>query len=70
MFIFILNSVLGILVIHDKKVITYASLQFNVREQNYPTHDLELLVVVFTLKMLLHFLYGVKCEVFVYNYIL
>lgn len=70
MFIFILNSVLGILVIHDKKVITYASLHFNVREKNYPTHDLELLVVVFTLKMLLHFLYGVKCEVFVYNYIL
>ncbi|WMV08089.1 hypothetical protein MTR67_001474 [Solanum verrucosum] len=30
---------------------------------NYPSHDLELAAVVFTLKMWQHYLYGFKCEV-------
>ena len=33
-------------------------------ERNYPTHDLELAVVVFALKIWRHYLYGVKCEIF------
>ena len=40
-------------------------------ERNYPTHDLELAAAVFALKQWIHYLYGVKCEVYtdivVYN---
>ena len=34
-------------------------------EKNYPTHDLELAVIVFALKIWRHYLYGEKC--FIYN---
>ena len=33
-------------------------------EQNYPTHDLELAAVVFSLKIRLHYLYGEKCRIY------
>lgn len=33
-------------------------------EENYPTHDLELAVVVFTLNVWRHYLYGVRFEMF------
>ncbi|KAH0652758.1 hypothetical protein KY289_030436 [Solanum tuberosum] len=49
----------------DKNVIAYASRQLKVHERNYPTHDLELTAVVFALKIWRHYLYGVKCEVFI-----
>ena len=32
------------------KVIAYASREFKVHEKNYPTYDLEIVVVVFALK--------------------
>ncbi|WMV08756.1 hypothetical protein MTR67_002141 [Solanum verrucosum] len=35
-----------------------------VHEKNYPTHDLELAAVVFTLKIWWHYLYGVHVDVF------
>lgn len=31
---------------------------------NYPTHDLELVAVVFALKIWRHYLYGAKCELY------
>ena len=34
-------------------------------ERKYPTHDLELAAVVFALKQWRHYLYGVKCEVYI-----
>ncbi|GJU10487.1 putative reverse transcriptase domain-containing protein [Tanacetum coccineum] len=37
---------------------------FVVHKKNYTTHDLELGVVVFALKMWRHYLYGTKCVVF------
>ncbi|RZB69283.1 Transposon Tf2-11 polyprotein [Glycine soja] len=37
---------------------------FETHERNYPTHDLELAVVVFALKMWRHYLFGSKFEVF------
>nr|GFD13268.1 hypothetical protein [Tanacetum cinerariifolium] len=40
------------------KVIAYASRQLKPYEVNYPTHDLELAVVVFALKIWRHYLYG------------
>ena len=33
-------------------------------ETNYPTHDLELVVIVFALKIWRHYLYGATCKTF------
>ncbi|XP_048502824.1 uncharacterized protein LOC125498626 [Beta vulgaris subsp. vulgaris] len=38
--------------------------QLKVHEKNYPTHDLELVAVVFALKIWRHYLYGVSCRLF------
>ncbi|XP_063948101.1 uncharacterized protein LOC135152195 [Daucus carota subsp. sativus] len=46
------------------KVIAYASRQLKPHEQRYPTHDLELVAIVFALKVWRHYLYGEKCEIF------
>ncbi|XP_075103258.1 uncharacterized protein LOC142177970 [Nicotiana tabacum] len=46
------------------KVIAYASRQLKAHEKNYPTHDLELAVVVFVLKIWHHYLYGVHVDIF------
>ena len=42
---------LGCVLMQEGKVIIYASKQLRPHEQNYPTHDLELVVVIFTLKI-------------------
>ena len=42
----------------DGKVVAYASRQLKPYEKNYPTHDLELVVIVFALKIWRHYLYG------------
>ncbi|GKA20595.1 putative reverse transcriptase domain-containing protein [Tanacetum coccineum] len=55
---------LGAVLMQKEKVIAYASRQLKVHEKNYTTHDLELAVVVFALKMWRHYLYGTKCVVF------
>ena len=39
-------------------------MQLNNHEQNYPTHDLELAIIVFALKIWRHYLYGEQFEVF------
>ena len=46
------------------KVITYASRQLKVHENNYPTNDLNLAAVVFALKIWIHKLYGFLVDVF------
>ncbi|XP_016684435.1 uncharacterized mitochondrial protein AtMg00860-like [Gossypium hirsutum] len=42
---------LGCVLIQSGKVVTYASRQLKLHEKNYPTHDLELATIVFTLKI-------------------
>ncbi|WMV59197.1 hypothetical protein MTR67_052582 [Solanum verrucosum] len=42
----------------------YYRRQLKVHEKNYPTHDLELAVVVFALKIWHYYLYGVHVDVF------
>ncbi|WMV58111.1 hypothetical protein MTR67_051496 [Solanum verrucosum] len=49
------------------KVITYSSRQLKVHEQNYPTRDLKLVIVIFTLKIWRHYLYDVHVDVFTDN---
>ncbi|GKA96705.1 putative reverse transcriptase domain-containing protein [Tanacetum coccineum] len=55
---------LGAVLMQREKVISYASCQLKIHEKNYMTHDLELGVVVFALKIWRHYLYGTKCIVF------
>ncbi|WMV41089.1 hypothetical protein MTR67_034474 [Solanum verrucosum] len=55
---------LGCVLMQNGKVIAYASRQIKVHEKNYPTHDLELVAVVFALKIWRHYLYGVYVNVF------
>ena len=60
---------LGCVLMQNGKVVAYASPQLKINknknyEKNYPTHDLELAAVVFTLKIWRHYLYGERCEIF------
>ncbi|GJZ63595.1 putative reverse transcriptase domain-containing protein [Tanacetum coccineum] len=55
---------LGSMLMQNEKVIAYASRQLKIHEKNYTTHDLELGVMVFSLKMWRHYLYGTRCTVF------
>ena len=54
---------LGCVLMQNDKVIAYASRQLKTHEKNYTTHDLELGVVVFALKIWRHYLYGTMCTV-------
>nr|GEY01254.1 putative reverse transcriptase domain-containing protein [Tanacetum cinerariifolium] len=47
-----------------ENVISYASRQLKIHEENYTTHDLELGAVVFALKIWRQYLYETKCMVF------
>jgi len=55
---------LGCVLMQEKKAMTYASRQLKVHERNYPTHDLELVAIVFALKIWRHYLYGAQFRVF------
>ncbi|GJY55602.1 putative reverse transcriptase domain-containing protein [Tanacetum coccineum] len=56
---------LGAVLMQKEKFIAYASRQLKVHEKNYTTHDLELGVVVFTLKIWRDYLYGMKYVMFI-----
>ena len=61
---------LGCVLMQSGKVVAYGSRQLKNHEQNYPTHDMELLTVVFALKIWCHYLYGEQFEVFLDHKIL
>lgn len=46
------------------KVISYGSRKLKTHEVNYTTHDIELGVVVFALKIWRYYLYNTKCTIF------
>ena len=48
----------------SRRVVAYGSRRLKNHEQNYPTRDMELVVVVFALKIWRHYLYGEKFEVY------
>ena len=54
----------GAVLMQEGKVIAYASLKLKEYEQRYLTHDLELVAMVFALKVWRHYLYGEKCEIY------
>lgn len=49
---------LGYVLMQYDKVVTYAFRQLKRHKVNYPINDLELVIVVFTLKIWRHYLYG------------
>ena len=55
---------LGYVLMQNKRIIAYTSRQLRKHEKNYLTHDLELAVVIFALKIWRHHLYGEKCEIY------
>ena len=55
---------LGCVLIQSERVVAYGCRQLKNHEQNYPTHDMELAVVVFALKIWRHYLYGEEFEVY------
>ena len=48
-------------------MVAYASRQLKPYERNYPTYDLELAHVVFTLKLWRHYFYGVPYKIYIDN---
>ena len=48
----------------SRRVVAYGSRQLKNHERNYPTHDMELVAIVFALKIWRHNLYGEQFEVF------
>jgi hypothetical protein len=55
---------LGCVLMKEGNVIPYASRQLQKHEKIYPMHDLELTVVVHTLKISRHHMIGNKCKIF------
>lgn len=58
---------LGCVLMQNGKVIAYVSRQLKDYERNYPTHDLELAVVVFAWKLWRHYLYGERCKIYTHH---
>jgi hypothetical protein len=58
------GSGLGCVLMQEGKVIAYASRQLHRHEEHYPTHDLELAVVVHSLKIWRHYLLGNTCHLY------
>ena len=55
---------LGCVLMQSGRVVAYGSCQLKNHEQNYPTHDMELAVIVFALKIWRHYLYSEQFEVY------
>jgi hypothetical protein len=55
---------LGCVLMQDGHVVVYASRQLRKHEEKYPTHDLELAVVVHALKIWRHYIIDKRCEVY------
>ena len=58
------NDGLGCVLMQSGRVVAYGSKQLKNHKQNYPTHDLELVAIVFALNIWRHYLYGEHFEVF------
>jgi hypothetical protein len=52
------KEVLGRVLMQNGRLITYISRKLRRHEENYVTHDLELLSIVYALKVWIHYLVG------------
>ena len=48
------SEVLGVMLMHEERVIAYALRQLKPHEENYPTQDLQLVAVMLSLKIWRH----------------
>jgi hypothetical protein len=55
---------LGCVLMQEGRVIAYSSRQLQCHEENYPTHDLELAVVIHSLQTWCHYLLGIVVHIF------
>ena len=55
---------LGCVLMKHENVIAYTSRQLKKHEHNYSTHNLDLAIVVFALRIWWHYFYGVPCRIF------
>ena len=55
---------LGCVLMQEGKVVAYTSRQLKPHENNYPTHDMELVAIVFAFKIWRHYLYREKCFIY------
>src|ERR1041385_8177223 len=55
---------LGCVLRQERKVIAYGSHQLRAHEDKYPTHELELAVVMYALKLWRQYLVGNRCEIY------
>jgi hypothetical protein len=58
------GSGLGCVLMQESRVIAYALRQLHRHEEHYPTHDLELAVVVHALKIWRHYVLGNVCHIY------
>jgi hypothetical protein len=58
------GSGLGCVLMQEGQLIAYASRHLRWHEEHYPTHDLELAVVVHALKIWRHYLLGNTCHIY------
>lgn len=49
---------LGCVLMQNEEIVAYASRQLKINEENYATHDWELVAMVFTLKLWRLYLWG------------
>jgi hypothetical protein len=55
---------LGCVLMQDGHVVVYASRKLRKHEETYPTHDLEVAIVVHASKIWRHYIIGKRCEVY------
>ena len=55
---------LGYILMQSRRVVAYGSRQLKNHEHNYPTHDLELVAIIFAIMIWRHNLYGYQFEVY------
>jgi hypothetical protein len=55
---------LGCGLMQDHQVIAYGSRQLRLHEENYPTHEVKLVAVIYALKLWRHYLLGNRCKIY------
>ena len=58
------NDGIRCVLMQSGRVVAYGSLQLKNHERNYPTHDMELVAIVYALKIWSHYLQGEQFDVF------
>lgn len=58
-------SGLGVELLQQEKVIAYVSRKLKAFKTRYPIHDLKLVMIVFVLKIRKHYLYKVRCNIYI-----